>query len=98
MQVVEALDPKHQLEEYWNQKAVKLFGAEPTKEGEKDDTENGGSSDRSLDRDTRLLRGLLKKATPEELAMMHGLLCGDTRSTKLKEELSTLVDNMEKSP
>ncbi|KAG7616716.1 FY-rich C-terminal [Arabidopsis thaliana x Arabidopsis arenosa] len=98
IKVVEALDPKHQLEEYWNQKAVKLFGAEPIKEGEKDDTEKGGASDPSLDRDTRLLRGLLKKATPEELVMMHGLLCGETRNTELKEELSTLVDKMEISP
>ncbi|EOA18917.1 hypothetical protein CARUB_v10007549mg, partial [Capsella rubella] len=98
IKVVEALDPKHQLEEYWNQKAVKLFGAEPAKEEEKDDTEKGAASDPSLDRDTRLLRGLLKKATPEELVMMHGLLCGETRNTELKEELSTLVDKMEKSP
>ncbi|XP_010449170.1 PREDICTED: probable lysine-specific demethylase JMJ14 isoform X1 [Camelina sativa] len=98
IKVVEALDPKHQLEEYWNQKAAKLFGAEPTKEEEKDETEKGGASDPSLDRDTRLLRGLLKKATPEELVMMHGLLCGEARNTELTEELSTLVDKMEKSP
>ncbi|KAL1205309.1 Lysine-specific demethylase JMJ14 [Cardamine amara subsp. amara] len=98
IQVVEALDPKHQLEEYWNQKAAKLFGGEVTKEEEKNDIEKGGASDPSLDRDTRLLRGLLKKATPEELVMMHGLLCGETRNTELKEELSSLVDKMEKSP
>lgn len=96
--MVEALDPKHQLEEYWNQKAAKLFGAEVTKEEEKNDSEKAGASDPSLDRDTRLLRGLLKKATPEELVMMHGLLCGETRNTELKEELSSLVDKMEKSP
>ncbi|XP_033130490.1 probable lysine-specific demethylase JMJ14 isoform X3 [Brassica rapa] len=100
IQALEALDPKHQLEEYWNQKTAKVFGVELTKEGEKDndDKEKGGASDPSMDRDTRLLRGLLKKATPEELAMMHGLLCGETRNTELQEELSSLVDKMEKSP
>ncbi|CAN6913368.1 hypothetical protein HID58_041226 [Brassica napus] len=100
IQALEALDPKHQLEEYWNQKTAKVFGVELTKEGEKDndDKERGGASDPSMDRDTRLLRGLLKKATPEELAMMHGLLCGETRNTELQEELSSLVDKMEKSP
>uniref|UniRef100_A0A1J3FEE0 Putative lysine-specific demethylase JMJ14 n=1 Tax=Noccaea caerulescens TaxID=107243 RepID=A0A1J3FEE0_NOCCA len=97
VQVLEALDPKHQLEEYWNPKTAKVFGVELTKE-EKDDTEKGGASDPSINRDTRLLRGLLKKATPEELAMMHGLLCGETRNTELQEELSSLVDKMEKSP
>lgn len=96
--MIEALDPKHQLEEYWNQKSAKLFGVELAKEEEKNDTEKGGVSDPSMDRDTRLLRGLLKKATPEELVMMHGLLCGETRNTELKEELSSLVDKMEKSP
>ncbi|CAN8274376.1 unnamed protein product [Cochlearia groenlandica] len=98
IQMLEALDPKHQLEEYWNQKSTEVFGAEVTKEGENGDAEKGGASDPSLDRDTRLLRGLLKKATPEELAMMHGLLCGETRNTELQEELSSLVDKMEKSP
>ncbi|XP_024004728.1 probable lysine-specific demethylase JMJ14 isoform X2 [Eutrema salsugineum] len=97
IEVVEALDPKHQLEEYWNQKTAKVFGFELTKE-EKEITEKGGASDPSMDRDTRLLRGLLKKATPEELAMMHGLLCGETRNTEIQEELSSLVDKMEKSP
>lgn len=91
------MDPKHQLEEYWNPKTAKVFGVELTKE-EKDGTEKGGASDPSTNRDTRLLRGLLKKATPEELAMMHGLLCGETRNTELQEELSSLVDKMEKSP
>ncbi|XP_018447137.1 lysine-specific demethylase JMJ14 isoform X2 [Raphanus sativus] len=99
IQALEALDPKHQLEEYWNQRRAEVFGVEQTKEGEKeDDTEKVGASDPSMDRDTRLLRGLLKKATPEELAMMHGLLCGETRNTELQEELSSLVDKMEKSP
>ncbi|CAH8355227.1 unnamed protein product [Eruca vesicaria subsp. sativa] len=99
IQALEALDPKHQLEEYWNQRRAKVFGGELTKEGEKDDdTEKVGASDPSMDRDTRLLRGLLKKATPEELAMMHGLLCGETRNTELQEELSSLVDKMEKRP
>ncbi|KAF8115033.1 hypothetical protein N665_0030s0080 [Sinapis alba] len=98
IQALEALDPTHQLEEYWNQRRAKVFGVEQTKEGEKDDTEKVGVSDPSMDRDTRLLRGLLKKATPEELAMMHGLLCGETRNTELQEELSSLVDKMEKSP
>ncbi|CAA7020889.1 unnamed protein product [Microthlaspi erraticum] len=97
VQVLEALDPKHLLEEYWSPKTAKVFGVELTKE-EKGDTEKGGASDPSMDRDTRLLRGLLKKATPEELAMMHGLLCGETRNTELQEELSSLVDKMEKSP
>ncbi|KAJ0247123.1 lysine-specific demethylase JMJ14 [Hirschfeldia incana] len=98
IQALEALDPKYQLEEYWNQRTAKVVGVELTKEGEKDDTETVGASDPSMDRDTRLLRGLLKKATPEELAMMHGLLCGETRNTELTEELSSLVDKMERSP
>ncbi|XP_010537485.1 PREDICTED: probable lysine-specific demethylase JMJ14 [Tarenaya hassleriana] len=101
IQAVEALDPNHQLEEYWNHKSAKLFGVDLAKEGEKNTeggTAMGAAPDPSLDRDTRLLRGLLKKATPEELILMHGLLCGETRSTELREELSSLVDQMEKGP
>ncbi|KAL0799318.1 hypothetical protein Bca101_054493 [Brassica carinata] len=98
IQALEALDPKHLLEEYWNQRTAEVAGVELTEGGEKDDTEKVGASDPSMDRDTRLLRGLLKKATPEELAMMHGLLCGETRNTELQDELSSLVDKMERSP
>ncbi|XP_010529338.1 PREDICTED: probable lysine-specific demethylase JMJ14 isoform X2 [Tarenaya hassleriana] len=95
IQAVETLDPNHQLEEYWNYKSEKISGFDSTKVGEKNTGEEA-APDPSLDRDTRLLRGLLTKATPEELILMHGLLCGQSSGTELREELSSLVDQMEK--
>ncbi|KAF9673117.1 hypothetical protein SADUNF_Sadunf11G0115300 [Salix dunnii] len=52
----------------------------------------------SVDEDVQhVLRGLFKKASPEELKIMHRILCSDMQSTERKVAFTTLMEEIQKS-
>lgn len=52
----------------------------------------------SVDEDVQnVLRGLFKKASPEELKIMHRILCSDTQSTERKVAFTALMEEIQKT-
>ncbi|KAK9031492.1 hypothetical protein V6N11_032869 [Hibiscus sabdariffa] len=110
VQAIEALDPNHQCSEYWNHKITcdnnegkkysltfgeskaKIFGVDLRKEDDDDDP-----SQHSVEEVEVVLRGLLKKASPEELKIMHRILCSDAQSAERRVAYERLMEEIRKT-
>ncbi|XP_059667390.1 lysine-specific demethylase JMJ18-like [Cornus florida] len=57
-----------------------------------------GSCNNSVDKELQsVLQGLLKKANPEELKIMHRILCSESRSPEWRVALTTLTEEIQKT-
>jgi histone demethylase JARID1 len=57
-----------------------------------------GGGHHSVDEDVQhVLRGLFKKASPEELKIMHRILCSDTQSAEQRVAFTTLMEEIQKT-
>ncbi|XP_052202742.1 lysine-specific demethylase JMJ18-like isoform X2 [Diospyros lotus] len=74
----------------------KVFGFDLTKE-EQDDLEVDNKNHPVNDELQPVLRGLLKKANPEELKMMHRILCSESSSHERSVALATLTEEIQRS-
>ena len=70
---------------------MKLFGINLTKQELDRPTIGGG--DGPIDREAKIMvRGLLKKASPEELKTLHRLLCSKTQMAELRVAFTALIE------
>ncbi|XP_058101537.1 lysine-specific demethylase JMJ18-like isoform X2 [Magnolia sinica] len=111
IQAIEALDPHHQCLEYWTSKsntqpnsgtgsgasftgkAIKVFGMDLTKQEQDKSNMDMGTSVHEVH---HLLGGLFKKASPNELKMMHRIFCSELWSADWQAAFTTLLDEMQK--
>lgn len=127
IQAIEALDPNHQSEEYWNHKlSIDVIPEVPTSSGD-DNYPFGSTQSAAAENQTRLfgfllkqreqdlslvgssnkltiheesqcvIRGLLKKANPEELKTVYRFLCSESRSPEWRAFLTTLTEEMQRN-
>ncbi|KAM3701025.1 hypothetical protein ACJW31_05G141900 [Castanea mollissima] len=74
----------------------KDFGISLTKHDPDNPSEGPGNN--SIDEDVHLvLRGLLKKASPEELRIMHRIFCSESQSSKWRVAFTSLIEEIQKS-
>ena len=74
----------------------KDFGISLTKHDPDNPSEGPGNN--SIDEDVHLvLRGLLKKASPEELRIMHRIFCSESQSSKWRVAFTSLMEEIQKS-
>ncbi|KAF3964086.1 hypothetical protein CMV_011590 [Castanea mollissima] len=74
----------------------KDFGISLTKHDPDNPSEGPGNN--SIDEDAHLvLRGLLKKASPEELRIMHRIFCSESQSSKWRVAFTSLIEEIQKS-
>ncbi|KAK9267111.1 hypothetical protein L1049_009530 [Liquidambar formosana] len=77
------------------ERKTRIFGFDLTKQ-EHDTSTMGGHH--SADEEVQgVLRGLLKKANPEELKMMHRIFCSESQSTEWRVAFTTLIEEIQKT-
>ncbi|KAF5944881.1 hypothetical protein HYC85_018958 [Camellia sinensis] len=75
---------------------TKLFGFDLTKQ-EQDNLAVGNGNHSVHDELQSVLQRLLKKANPEELKMMHRILCSESRSPEWRVALATLTEAIQRT-
>ncbi|XP_075481837.1 lysine-specific demethylase JMJ18-like isoform X1 [Primulina tabacum] len=111
IQAIEALDPHHCCVKYWNhklltEKSSETWFGEVGKIAESYATDSAlqESSDRltlgsdnflSGDEIRPVLRRLLRKADSEEMEVMHGILCQESRSHQWRVAVETLTEEIQ---
>ena len=75
----------------------KDFGINLTKHDPDNPFEGPGNN--SIDEDVHLVvhGGLLKKASPEELRIMHRIFCSESQSSKWRVAFTSLIEEIQKS-
>ncbi|KAE8664573.1 Lysine-specific demethylase JMJ15 [Hibiscus syriacus] len=113
VQAIEALDPNQKCLEYWNNKSTrdnnevkkyslrlscsvgeskaKVFGVDLSNQCHDDPSQH------SVDEVEVVLRGLFKKASPEELKIMHRVLCSDAQSAERRVAYEKLTEEIHKT-
>lgn len=71
----------------------KDFGISLTKKNQ--DNPSEGQGNHSIDEE--VLRGLLKKASPEELRIMHRIFCSESQSSQWRVAFTSLIEDIQKS-
>lgn len=71
---------------------AKIFGVDLTKQ------DHEASNQHSVDEEIQaVLRGLFKKASPEELKIMRRILCSDSQSPERRVAYETLTEEIRKT-
>jgi hypothetical protein len=73
----------------------KDFDIKLTKQEQYNPSEGRGHE--SMDEEVQKLRGLLEKASPEELRMMHRALCSESQNAEWRMALTSLIEEIQKS-
>ncbi|XP_031131092.1 lysine-specific demethylase JMJ18-like isoform X1 [Ipomoea triloba] len=108
IQEIESLDPDHECTEYWSQKQPPGFSkhdVKPSSDIKERSQDSGldlaakrilGSNSHLSDDNAKIaLRRFFSKANPQELEMMHGVLCSGSSSPEWRTAVSVL-DEMQK--
>lgn len=61
------------------------------------DNPSEGRGDEPMDEEVKLLRGLLKKASPEELRIMHRVFCSESQNAEWRMAFTSLIEEIQKS-
>ncbi|XP_057812200.1 lysine-specific demethylase JMJ18-like [Salvia miltiorrhiza] len=114
VQVIEALDPHHKSVEYWENKILNNKSSSSTDDNslaaEKNSLEtrsDGGEITDSFetdilaggDEETRsVFARLLRKANPEEMEILHRILCKGSTSSLWRVAFETLTEEIQRNP
>ncbi|CAN1169410.1 Lysine-specific demethylase JMJ14 [Linum perenne] len=86
VQNIEALDPDHQCKEYWNHKLLNTIDEQQQQQQQQE-------PDGSAEEVKRIMQGLLKKASSEEIRIMKRIFENEAQSVELRVALKTLMDH-----
>ncbi|KAJ9168425.1 hypothetical protein P3X46_019950 [Hevea brasiliensis] len=103
VQAIEALDPNHQCREYWNNRLSNLSTTSDFKKSPFGlscnliDNPAIGGHHSSEEEVQHVLQGLFKKASAEELQIMHRIFCSDAQSAEWRAAFTTLKEEINRT-